>query len=116
MPSRLESFGLVVLEALANHCPVIASPVGGIPEIASRFPERAVRLADFGDPDAFAERLTQAVSSGPPDWRAVDSVLAAEFSPEAFASRYLRIFRRIAEKRFCACVRPRWAAVLATDP
>jgi len=33
VPSRKEAFGLVVLEAMASETPVIATNVGGIPEI-----------------------------------------------------------------------------------
>jgi glycosyltransferase involved in cell wall biosynthesis len=35
LPSRFESFGLVILEAFACSKPVIASRVGGIPEIVN---------------------------------------------------------------------------------
>ena len=33
LPSQDESFGLVALEAMASEVPVIASRVGGLPEV-----------------------------------------------------------------------------------
>lgn len=33
LPTRSEPFGKVIIEAMAAHCPVVASRVGGIPEI-----------------------------------------------------------------------------------
>jgi len=52
LPARAEPFGIVVIEAMAAGVPVIASKVGGIPEILSS-PEIG-RLVDPLTPEAFA--------------------------------------------------------------
>jgi glycosyltransferase involved in cell wall biosynthesis len=54
-PSRYESFGLVVLEALVHGTPVVATRVGGIPEVLD---ESAGRLVPPGSPEALAEAVT----------------------------------------------------------
>jgi len=53
LPSETESFGLVALEAMASGVPVVASRVGGIPEVV----EHGVSgyLAPVGDVDAMAD-------------------------------------------------------------
>jgi N-acetyl-alpha-D-glucosaminyl L-malate synthase BshA len=53
LPSQTESFGLVALEAMASGVPVIASDVGGLPEVV----EHGVTgfLAPVGDVDKMAE-------------------------------------------------------------
>ena len=53
LPSETESFGLVALEAMASSVPVVASDVGGIPEVV----EHGVSgyLAPMGDVDKMAE-------------------------------------------------------------
>ena len=53
LPSQTESFGLVALEAMASGVPVIASEVGGLPEVV----EHGVSgfLAPVGDVDKMAE-------------------------------------------------------------
>jgi glycosyltransferase involved in cell wall biosynthesis len=56
-PSFSEEMPNIVLEAMAAEVPVVATSVGGVPEIAG--PDRAVSLAPPGD----AEALAQAVSS-----------------------------------------------------
>jgi N-acetyl-alpha-D-glucosaminyl L-malate synthase BshA len=52
LPSSTESFGLVALEAMASGVPVIASNVGGIPEVIEH--ERTGFLAPVGDVDAMS--------------------------------------------------------------
>jgi N-acetyl-alpha-D-glucosaminyl L-malate synthase BshA len=53
LPSELESFGLAALEAQACEVPVIASRVGGIPEVVSD--GETGFLSDVGDTDKMSE-------------------------------------------------------------
>jgi len=56
LPSEWESFGIVLLEAMAARTPVIGSRVGAIPEVLDE--GRAGRLVDYGDAQGLAEALT----------------------------------------------------------
>jgi N-acetyl-alpha-D-glucosaminyl L-malate synthase BshA len=60
LPSETESFGLVALEAMASGVPVIASRVGGLPEVV----EHGVSgfLEPVGDVDAMADRALAILS------------------------------------------------------
>jgi glycosyltransferase involved in cell wall biosynthesis len=53
LPSELESFGLVALEAMACEVPVIATRVGGIPEVVRDTLDGF--LYDVGDVPAMAQ-------------------------------------------------------------
>jgi N-acetyl-alpha-D-glucosaminyl L-malate synthase BshA len=57
LPSETESFGLSALEAMACNVPVVASNVGGLPEVI----EDGVTgfLCNIGDVDAMGERALQ---------------------------------------------------------
>jgi len=63
LPSETESFGLVALEAMASGVPVVATDVGGLPEVV----EHGVTgfLAPVGDVDAMAGYCRQLLA----DWR-----------------------------------------------
>jgi glycosyltransferase involved in cell wall biosynthesis len=90
VPSRAESMPYIVLEAAAAGMPLIATNVGGIPEIVNgtdtplmspgdvEVLERAMQgfLADPSDAKARAERLKAAVAARFTVGRAADEVLA----------------------------------------
>lgn len=58
IPSRAESFPYIVLEAIAAEKPIVASRVGGIPEVLPTHP-----LVPPGDPVALAAALEHALSN-----------------------------------------------------
>jgi len=60
LPSLWEAFGLVLLEAMAAGTPVVATAVGGVPEVLEA--GHAGRLVPFGEPGALAEALRAVVA------------------------------------------------------
>lgn len=82
MPSELESFGLVALEAMACKVPSIATRVGGIPELIED--GETGLLFNVGDVEAMAQGALSLLSDKP----------RLETMREAA--------RRAAQKRFCA--------------
>ena len=75
LPTRSEPFGKVVIEAMAGGCPVVASAVGGIPEIITN-PGLGTLIAP-DDPGALAEALLASLT---------DPVRQEQVSAEAAAS------------------------------
>ena len=53
LPSEMESFGLVALEAMANGVPVISSNAGGLAEVNKH--DYSGFLSDIGDIDSMAK-------------------------------------------------------------
>lgn len=60
VPSRRETFGLVVIEAMSMGIPVVAANVGGIPEIVA---DGETGLLVERDPAAFAQALVALLTS-----------------------------------------------------
>ncbi|MFY9716646.1 MAG: glycosyltransferase family 4 protein [Thermoplasmata archaeon] len=59
LPSEWEAFGIVLLEGMAAGTPVVATAVGGVPEVMEG--GRAGRLVPYDDPDALAAALVAVV-------------------------------------------------------
>ncbi len=68
IPSRIEALGVVVVEAMASGCFVIASKVGGIPEMVSD-PSLGI-LVPAGDPPALSAAMRQTLNMSPADMAA----------------------------------------------
>jgi glycosyltransferase involved in cell wall biosynthesis len=65
LPSRTETYGMVVTEALARGIPVIATSVGGVPEaLGGQDDDRPGLLVEPGDPDALADALRRWLDDG----------------------------------------------------
>jgi glycogen synthase len=109
-PSVYEPFGIINLEAMACETPVVASAVGGIPEIV--VPDETGLLVDVdptegetvepADPDGFARRLADGVNAlmRDPDRRAAMSAAARkrveeQFSWQAIAEQTLDFYKTL---------------------
>ncbi len=94
VPSRAEAMPYIVLEALAARKPVIASRVGGIPEVLG---QNSIALAEPGDADSLANVMREAVSD--PDWlRKVmpePQAFKNTFSASTMSSSLLDLYRGI---------------------
>jgi glycosyltransferase involved in cell wall biosynthesis len=66
LPSRAESYGMVITEALARGVPVLASDVGGVSEALGHGDDgtRPGLLVPLGDPDALAAALRAWLGDG----------------------------------------------------
>lgn len=92
--SRLEGFGLPILEAMAAGAPVVTSSVSSMPEVSGD----AARLADPLDADAIAEAVV-AIATDPAEagrLRAAGRARAARFTWESAAERTAAVYRLIA--------------------
>jgi glycosyltransferase involved in cell wall biosynthesis len=74
LPSEYEAYGLVLLEAMVAGTPIVATAVGGVPEVLDR--GRLGRLVPYGDPTALATALGAVTEE--PDRTRAGVVAAAE--------------------------------------
>jgi glycosyltransferase involved in cell wall biosynthesis len=92
LPSRLESWGTVMLEALACGTPVVATDTAGGLEVQSHFPHD-VTLAPKEDADGLAAVIVGALTTSRRVSDAAIRRLHADFSIAACAAKYLDVYR-----------------------
>lgn len=94
VPSRTESLPYIVLEAIAARVPIVATSVGGIPQI---FGPRVDRLIESDNPAALARAMLETGGMDPAAQARLSDELAAyvreNFSLSAMADGILRGYR-----------------------
>jgi len=97
VPSRREGFGLVVVEGQVCGAAVVASAVGGIPEIITD--GRTGLMVSPDDPHALAAALTRLLQDEPARLAIAEAARTnalRKFSPTAMASHYWDVYRTVA--------------------
>lgn len=79
VPSRVEPFGLVAIEALACGTPVVATNQGGLPEFVN---ERVGALVDVDDAQGLAAAVIRELET---DSKNVKGPIAAEYARDGFS-------------------------------
>lgn len=100
MPSREESFGLVALESGLMGRPVVASHVGGLPEVV-RHGETGLTVP-VDDPQAMAEAAIGLLEDPPLAQRLGESARERgleKFGFERYVDQYDAVYRRLADHR-----------------
>jgi phosphatidylinositol alpha-mannosyltransferase len=89
-----ESFGVVLLEAMAADTPIVASAIEGYENVAR--PEKEAVLVEPGHVDQLRDALRRVLDDGALRDRLVNHgrARAAEFSMERLAQRYLEIYEK----------------------
>ena len=96
MPSRAETLGYALLEAMATELPTVGTQVGGIPEVIQH--GRTGLLAAPNDPDALAQALAALVRDPERRQRMGQEGrqrVIAHFSEETMVSRTIDLYRRL---------------------
>lgn len=93
LPSRLESWGTVMLEALACGTPVVATETAGGAEVHMHFPDD-VTLAPVEDAEALASAAASGLQRGTRVSDGTADRLRTQFSTSACAAAYLDVYRR----------------------
>ncbi|TSK05923.1 MAG: glycosyltransferase [Geobacter sp.] len=96
MPSLTEGLPMVLLEAMQEGVPVVASAVGGIPELLAD--GACGVLTQPGDPESVAQGIERVLDE--PKWavglaRAAQTRVAERYSVEAMAAGYRNVYLKV---------------------
>jgi N-acetyl-alpha-D-glucosaminyl L-malate synthase BshA len=100
LPSQTESFGLVALEAMACGVPVVASRVGGLPEVVTD--GETGLLAPVGDVAQMAEQVVRLLTDDDFHARAARAArrrVEEHFQLHTMVDQYEALYRRLIARR-----------------
>jgi glycosyltransferase involved in cell wall biosynthesis len=95
LSSRTEGTPMVLFEAMAAGVPIVASRVGGVPDMVT---ETEARLVPPEDPAALATAVRALKEEPEPTQRRVEAArrrLAVEFTPDPWLAQYEALYRSI---------------------
>ena len=96
LPSESESFGLAALEAMACGAPVVASRIGGIPEVVAD--GESGHLLPVGDVEGMAAAAARILTDGP-TWRRMSAasreIAVTRFESDRVVPVYEELYRDV---------------------
>lgn len=95
VPSRAEAMPYIILETVAAQRPLIATRVGGIPEIFGRYASRLIEPGHIGKLTIAMEEALTAPEKMEADAAALHSCLAATFSVELMSDRITALYQEL---------------------
>ena len=90
LPSRLESWGTVMLESLACGTPVVATPTAGGREVRDHFPDDV----ELTEPEGLSEAVGSRLASPRRTAAATREKIQHAFTVEVCAARYRDVYRQ----------------------
>jgi glycosyltransferase involved in cell wall biosynthesis len=109
LPSRSEGAPNVLLEAMLARVPVVATAVGGVPEIVEN--ERSALLVKAEDPVALAEAISRLLDSSSLATTLTQNAytdVMEHHSPDTHYAALLRVYQELAKGMLrpdCVCSR-----------
>jgi L-malate glycosyltransferase len=96
LASRFENNPCVVLEAMASGLPVVATRVGGLPELVD---ERSGLLAEPRNPESVAQRIAEAFDRDGFDRGEIARRARERFGREAIGTRLAEVYTEVVGRR-----------------
>ncbi|MCX7592014.1 MAG: glycosyltransferase [Kiritimatiellae bacterium] len=99
-PTTTEGFGLALVEAMAAGVPVVASNVGGVPEVVTNGVTGL--LVEFGDVEAFRAEIVRLLNDRALCRRlvaAAEKAVSSRFTVRRMADEYAAVYQRLAAGR-----------------
>jgi glycosyltransferase involved in cell wall biosynthesis len=99
-PSHSEGSPYVLLEAMAANLPIVATAVGGVPEMVEN--NRTALLVPASDPSALANAIARVFSDEQLALRlaaGASTLVSSRFSPENYARSLAKVYGEVASRR-----------------